>query len=1296
MKRITKPNKVLNPAYRKINITRSQINAFKTLLSECLEHIKINEEKKESEENVKKYIGEFLQKSFYQDHLINTKSRIDLAIYSGKDANSPISVLIEAKRPSNANEFLTPENINKKALQELLLYYLKERVTVGNNQIKHLIATNGYEWYFFKGEDFYNLFYKNKRLVKEYNDFINGQKDTTKNELFYNEIAPKYIDEAQNELPFLHINIKDFESLLSIDNVDDDKLVALYKVFSPIHLLGQSYGNDSNQLNKQFYYELLHIIGLEEVKDGGKKLILRKTSTTRNYGSLLESTIFTLDDRDYLRKVDNLRSFGATREEQLYNVALELCLTWINRVLFLKLLESQLLAYHDGNPKYKFLNSDFIQGFDDLEELFFSALAKKPEDRNERLKAKYQLIPYLNSSLFEPNELEDKALQISNLKDADLELYDKTILKDSQIKRLTGKLNTLDYLFRFLDAYDFSSEDGEKIDETNQAKTLISASVLGLIFEKINGYKDGSFYTPAYITMYMSSEALRRAVLQKFNTHYQWDCKNFEDLKEDLKDLIRTGNREAIRQQANTLINSLKICDPAVGSGHFLVSCLNELIAIKSELGLLIDKDGKRLNIYIQLDNDELIIEDENEDLFVYKPNNPASQRIQETLFHEKQSLIENCLFGVDINPNSVKICRLRLWIELLKNAYYTLHPLGEDGRGLQTLPNIDINIKTGNSLISRFGLDDDLKTAFKSGDNPYTLQDYKNAVKEYKGSNDKTRKRDIIAIINTIKSAFKSSLDTKFKKRIADARGKYEQKQITLQNLEAFGEKPSKKELDELKKLALDFERAETEKEEMLNNAIYQNAFEWRFEFPEVLDENADFIGFDVVIGNPPYIRQEEISWMKDYLKDRFLTYSGTADIYVFFVEKAFSIMKQGGEFSYIMPNKWMQTGYGKPLRTFLLTQCLHNIIDFGDLQVFEEATTYPCILEGSKAATKHSFYSTLVQTLAFDAGFGKYAHTRKVSIATDEIDEETWVITSKEDQDILRKLKVNCISLAEYVGGEAHYGIKTGLTEAFVINTETKNRIIKEDPKSAQLIKPFMLGRDISTYSTAENSSWLILVPKGFTIRRNLPTDSPYYLSEPPPRYGNMPLDDAWDWFSNNHEGIAKHLLPHKTKAEKRTDKGDFWWELRACDYYNEFEKPKIMYQKFQVKPCFIYDENGLYCNDSMWIISKDDKTLVAILNSKMGWWLISKYCTAIQNGYQLIWNYFGKIAIPNFTPAQSAPIIELVDKILAAKKSNPEADTTVWEREIDAMVYKLYGLTYEEVKVVDKDFWVVYKSR
>ena len=304
-----------------------------------------------------------------------------------------------------------------------------------------------------------------------------------------------------------------------------------------MHLLKQTFANDSNTLDKSFYSELLHIIGLQETKSGSKKLIERRSDGDRHSGSIIEDAIIQLDSLDKLSRLKNPSRFGITTQERLFNVALALSITWINRILFLKLLEAQLITYHKGNADYSFLNSKRIKSYDDLNGLFFQVLAKKQEDRNSDVKNSFDKVPYLNSSLFEPTDVEQVTLFISNLKDdKEIPLYSQTVLKTNSGKRRSGSLSTLEYLFEFLNAYDFTSEGSEDIQEEN--KTLINASVLGLIFEKINGYKDGSFFTPGFITMYMCRETIRKAIVQKFNEVKNWQCKDIKDLYNKIEDRV--------------------------------------------------------------------------------------------------------------------------------------------------------------------------------------------------------------------------------------------------------------------------------------------------------------------------------------------------------------------------------------------------------------------------------------------------------------------------------------------------------------------------------------------------------------------------------------------------------------------------------------------------------------------------------------------------------------------------------------------------------------------------------------
>ena len=654
-----KPKKALNQAFLKVKPNRTEIEGFKTNLVQLLDRINDTE----SEEFHKNLVIDFLKKTYYDPlHFINTKGKNDLVIHNGNNASSTVGVILEAKKPTNKAEMISTENINKKAFQELVLYYLRERITEKNIEVKQLIVTNINEWFIFDAVIFDRLFAQNKNLVKQFTDFETGRLADTKTDFFYTQIAQPFIASLLGEgegggLEFTYFNLQDYQQpLRNADKADDKKLIALYKLLSAEHLLKLPFVNDSNSLDKKFYSELLHIIGLTETKDGGKKLIQRNKEGERNSGSILEDTIIQLDSLDKINRLDKPSQYGVTQQEQLFSIGLELSITWINRILFLKLLEAQLISYHKGDKSYSFLHYDKIKNYDDLNSLFFQVLARKYEERNDDVKKAFEKVPYLNSSLFEPTEIEQVTLLISNLKDdKKIPVVANTVLKNDQGKKLTGQLTTLEYLFKFLDAYDFTNEGTEDIQEDNKA--LINASVLGLIFEKINGYKDGSFFTPGFITMYMCRETIRKAVIQKFNETKQWSCTTIEELYDKIED----------RKEANDIVNSIKICDPAVGSGHFLVSALNEMIAVKNDLKILQDRTGKRLKEYqVQVVNDELIVTDEEGDFFEYLAPSPhtgkaqgEAQRIQETLFHEKQTLIENCLFGVDINTNSVKYAAL-------------------------------------------------------------------------------------------------------------------------------------------------------------------------------------------------------------------------------------------------------------------------------------------------------------------------------------------------------------------------------------------------------------------------------------------------------------------------------------------------------------------------------------------------------------------------------------------------------------------------------------------------------------
>ena len=450
-------------------------------------------------------------------------------------------------------------------------------------------------------------------------------------------------------------------------------------------------------------------------------------------------------------------------------------------------------------------------------------------------------------------------------------------------------------------------------------------------------------------------------------------------------------------------------------------------------------------------------------------------------------------------------------------------------------------------------------------------------------------------------------------------------------------------------------------------------NAFDWDKAFTEIFRNG----GFDAVIGNPPWVRQEMISKHKSYFEKHYRTYHGIADLYQYFIEKGISLLNNKGIFSFIVANKWMRANYGKPMRKWLKKQFINQILDFGDLTVFKSATTYPCIITVLNSSKTNKIKVTEVKTLEFD-DLAQYVNENAIKISTKMLDDSGWILSGEDEMSLLKKLHKNSIPLGKYVKRKIFRGVITGLGDAFVIDKATRNKLIREHSSSKEIIKPFLAGRDISRYESPQSDRYLILFEKGFTNKK-----------------GNNP-SNPWKWLCRNYPSISKHLTPFEAKAKKRYDKGDYWWELRACDYYKEFEKPKIIYQVFQVKPCFVYDDKRFYTNNSLWIISVDDKVLLAIINSKIGWFLISKYCTKIQNGYQLIYKYLEKIPI---SKKKNPEIVKYVDNLLKLNKDLHAATLTTQrqqiqraidhaERKIDEIVYKLYGLSEEEVRIVEGD--------
>ncbi|MCT0066763.1 type IIG restriction enzyme/methyltransferase [Lactococcus lactis] len=990
--------------------------------------------KTESEEYQKNLISDFL-KALLQKNFINTSNRIDLAIYNGQGSTSSLGVIIEVKSLTNKSEMMTRENINAKALRETVAYYMGERFS-GNLEIKKAIITNGLSWFIIEAKELEKYFYNNKKLHDLYDKWQKGQLSSSKTDFLYSEVIAPEIDKAIDKgIAIAHFNLIDALASKNPMRLKKNNLTQLYRFFSSENLLNKEIFTDSNKLNKAFYDELLYIMGLEETKEGTSKVIKRLKPEKREYASLVESVISRLNQND-------------VPTEKQYDNAIQLAVVWVNRILFLKLLESQLVAFNN-NEKFKFLTYDKIKSYGDLSDLFFGILAKRHEQRDPRLEEKFGNIPYLNSSLFEETDLERShdGIAIDRLREEDIQIYSKTVLKGAGGKRKSGKMDFHQYLFEFLNAYDFSTTITRKENSQNE---LINASVLGLIFEKINGYADGSFFTPGKITMYMSRRALRSAVVDKVNQTLGWNAKTIEDLK------FKIDNIEVARKVGQA-IDNLKICDPAVGSGHFLVSILNEIVALKNELRCLFDADGKILNdIHCYVANDELIVQDFSGDNFAYHVGNIPSARIQKALFVQKQTIIENSLFGVDINPNSANICRLRLWIELLKNSYY------DESGELVTLPNIDINIKVGDSLLHKFNFDfsfDLRKNDFK---------EYLQLVKEYKSTNNKRTKAEIFDKIGKIKSSFDDTATSPELKRLKQLRK--ELGDVAQVNL--FGD--DKDEQRRFEEVSKQFTNAQKEFDKAMQNPMFAKGLEWRMEFPEILDEDGNFIGFDLVIGNPPYIFARNQSFSEDMKKYYLATYKVSeyqANTYTLFIELAYKLMRKGGTFSFIIPNNFLTIQTNAKIREFITMETSDVVLINSLDKIFADASVDNCIIFFKKnepnwiqvSELKNDEFTTLGEVTS--DFFGENPMFSLSMVKYDSAIKAFWKVSGFP--------KLNREEISSVSTGIKAY--QTGKGKPKQTASDKQDRIYHSESKIDDTYVKYLEGRNVSRYSLSWNGEWI-----------------------------------------------------------------------------------------------------------------------------------------------------------------------------------------------------------------------------
>ncbi|MGL2624899.1 DUF7149 domain-containing protein [Helicobacter pylori] len=1163
---------------------KETIENFKKEINSLLE----NAPRQDDEEFQKNEINKFLKNTY--NHDCNTNKKVDSAIYVGEE----VWVLIEVKALNNRNEFPKDrENPLSKAFCQMVFYFLKE--IENNNSLKHAIICNTHEFFLFDCRDFCALFQNDKEIKKLHKNCAKKEGTDHSTKRFYSDLEEYLKKDFKGELPYTHFNLSSY---------DPKELPLIYQVLSHEVLLKQRKTLDANTLNKDFYEELLYILGLEEQNDKGK-ILIKQSHTQNSLSTALKKEYKNLDDEEVM----------------------ELLIAWNNRILFLRLLESLLNSFEHLKS---FLTTENFKTFNALNTLFFEVLAKKNSERLKEIKENKILekIPYLNSSLFDKTPLELKGYEIKLLDNKKLEIYKNSVLKKHEEYQKQKDLPLLEYFFAFLRLYKFTTTPKDIKDNTDTSESrLINPSVLGLVFEKLNGYKEGSFYTPSFITSYMCKESITPIVRDKFNAIYQWDCKDLEALREKID---RNFSNEKAKEYLQLLL-TLRICDPAVGSGHFLVSALNEMVWIAYKLGLIASLYRHEL----RLENDEIIIHTPEDKVFKYtiphSENDPHHQ-IQKELFNLKKDIIENCLFGVDINPNSCEITKLRLWIELLKYSYYIFEE-GKNTNNLETLPNIDINIKCANSLISRFNLNDDLK---KIPNIKKKIQEYKDLVAQYKDPNPlyPLNKQDLINKIQDLKNTFsltlkdpktKAELEKAIEKHIKDYNDFALDDKSLLTGLNYFipslfgTPKLSPKEEEEAFASYGRIRALRKKLDDALSGGEYHNAFEWRFEFPEVLDDEGNFLGFDCIIGNPPYMQVK-----KGLYSSIFYPFSEGKDIgkqntYKVFIELGFNLVRQKGLISFITQSSIMCDCSAQFTRELLLKYCqIHYFVEFNKKQkLFSNVIQGVCILEFLKdRPNKEHAFKIAINNIQIQMSQIQYEQIKQDEILKFFPLYEIPLIKSGE-MEIVRKIKTDKILFRDLLEKSLQGNINTIHLKDIQDQKETNGRIYK----GANCHRYFL---DTQYLFAKDNQITQQIFEKNY--------------------YQNIIV-------TQNITGTSDPYRIHANLIEVKNQEMLF---LDTC--------------------------NLSYCKEQ-----EHAKFLVGLLNSRLLDWLFRKTSTNNHvNLYEL-----ETLPIPQITEKNQEladKIIALVDKILALKAKDPKANTQRLEKEIDALVYQLYHLTDEEIKTIE----------
>jgi hypothetical protein len=880
--------------------------------------------------------------------------------------------------------------------------------------------------------------------------------------------------------------------------------------------------------------------------------------------------------------------------------------------------------------------------------LFFDTLNKeRPNDDFTMPDGKTVKVPFLNGGLFDKEEFDEHLLtfpaKLFHHPD-----FEDTILTEKSKGNARGFLD-------FLDAFNFTVYEDSPDDHT----VAVDPEMLGHIFENLlEDNKDkGAFYTPKEIVHYMCQESLTEYCLSLDFSDYGITMID-EDKRKLIESIIKKKevdfellkkscqSEESSKswfRQLEMHLDKVKICDPAIGSGAFPMGLLQEIFSIKELIAYETGKEWK-----------------------------PAEAKL---------NIIQNSIYGVDIEKGAVDIARLRFWLSLVV-----------DEEKPRPLPNLDYKIVVGDSLISKFDgeiveIDWERKRSVGKADEyvknvQRLLIEVAEKQKKYFNPNNKNKKKLQAEIRNLKIELFINQLS-------------YNRLAYTEMNPLKGGFMPTAADIKHNTERELKiagFNNLIDKLKNLLKNPDEPfNHFDWKLDFPEILnpylvpDESQR--GFDIVIGNPPYIQlqkacNDKLKYADLYKNQSFATFERTGDIYCLFYEKGMSFLREGGHLAFITSNKWMRAGYGEKLRRFFTQYNPVVLIDLGP-NVFDNATVDTNILIVQKAKNQHCLRAIIVNEknknqLDFSALM------EKNGMLLSNLSADAWFIGSDAEQQLKEKIERIGKPLKDW-NVNIYRGILTGLNEAFIIDSDKRQEILDncldkdERRRTEAIIKPILRGRDIKRYYYEWAGLWVIVIPAGWTNE-------------------NKNKGNAENFINNQFPALMNHLKQFETKAKKRDDQGDYWWELRACAYYPEFEKEKVVWggvvttkEFFKLRLSFV--ENGVFINApaNFMIVSKINYFL-GYLNSYLNNWFYNNFIGTVlhKDGIRFYVDDMLKIPIPAITPTNEPMVKQietLVDKIMQAKKQNPEADTSEWEKEIDQWVYKLYELTEEEIAIVER---------